>query len=115
MRLVEPNEDETPPISWAEAKKITRNSAEKTLKRKQPEVQEYVEDIGIAKSMAKATWQYAQWSAASELRMLSAKGVKVKSLTQKKIEANSGRGLPWAVEQQPVGYNKKEDYIEEQA
>ena len=65
--------------------------------------------------MAKATWQYAQWSAAAELRMLSAKGVKVKSLTQKHIEANCGRGLPCALKQQPVECKKKEDYIEEQA
>lgn len=115
LDLIEPDEEEIPRISWAESKRTTRKSVETAMKRKQPEVQEYVENIGIAKSMAKTTWQYAQWSAAAELRMLSAKGVKVKSLTQKQVEANCGRGLPWAVKHQPIECKKKEDYIEEQA
>ena len=106
--LVEDNKDETPRISWAEAKKLTRMMVERALKRKQPEVQEYADDIGITKSMAKATWQYAQLSVATELIMLSSKGVKVRSLSEKHIDANCGRGLPWAVKQQSIGCKTKQ-------
>ena len=42
--LVEDNKDETPRISWAEAKKQTRRMVERALKKKQPEVQEYADD-----------------------------------------------------------------------
>ena len=79
MGLTENNEEGTPRITWEEAKKITRQMVDKARKRQtQPEVQEYAEAIGIERSMRKATWQYAEWSAAVEVRLLSAKCVKVK-------------------------------------
>ena len=84
-------------------------------KRKQPEVQEYTEAIGITESMTRATWQYVEWSAAAELRLLSAKGVRVKSLSNEQMAKYCGRGLPWEVKQKPICFGKKENYIEEQA
>ena len=111
LGLVEEKEEENTDISWAEAKKLTRRTREKGFGNTQPEVKEYDDDTGITESMAKATWQYAQWSAATELRLLFAKGVKVKRMSQNQIEENCGRGLPWRVKQQPIGSKKHERYI----
>ena len=92
--LTESNEEGKPKITWEEAKKITRKTLDKARKRaRQPEVEEYAADIGISKSMWTATWQYAEWSAAAEIRLLSAKGVTVKWMTNKQIEKYCGRGL----------------------
>ena len=89
---------------------------DKARKRQtQPEVQEYAEAIGIEKNMKKATWQYAEWSAAAEVRLLSAKGVKVKWMTNKQMEKYCGTGLPWDVRQRPVCESKEQNFIEEQA
>ena len=98
LGLTEENEEGTPRITWEEATKITRKIVDKARKRQtQPEVQEYAEAKGIERSMKKATWQYAEWSAAAEIRLLSAKGVKVKWMTNKQMEKYCGRGLPWEV------------------
>ena len=43
------------------------------------------------------------------------KGVKIKSMTRKHMGKNCGRGLPWAVKQQPICCGKKEQIIKEQA
>ena len=103
-------------ISWEEANQITRKTIDKARKKeRQPEVEEYAKEIGISESMGKATWQYAEWSAAAELRLLSAKGVRVKWMTNKQIEKYCGRGLPWEVRQKPVCESKDQDFIEEQA
>ena len=115
LGLTEPNEDETPKITWAEARKLTRGTVEAAKKRKQPEVQGYAKEIGISESMAKAIWQYAWWSAVAELRLLSAKGVKAKSMQKKQMDKYCGRGLPWEVKQKPICCGEKEDDIEEQA
>ena len=56
LGLTEPNEDNAPKITWAEAMKLTRNMVTAAKKRKQPEVQEYAKEIGITESMTKATW-----------------------------------------------------------
>ena len=56
-----------------------------------------------------------RWSAAAELRLLSAKGVNVRSLTNKQMTKCCGRGLPLEVRQRPLCCGKKENYIEEQA
>ena len=78
-------------------------------------MEEYATEIGIDASMRKATWQYAEWSAAAELRLLSAKGAKAKWMTNKQIEKYCGRGLPWEVRHKPVCESKEQNYIEEQA
>ena len=57
-----------------------------------------------------ATWQYA-----AEIRLLSAKGVKVKWMSNKQMETYCGRGLPWEVKQRPVRESKEQNYVEEQA
>ena len=115
LGLTEPNSEGIPRISWEEAVKITRGMVAAARKRKQPEVQEYAEAIGITDSMERATWQYAEWFAAAEIRLLSAKGVKVKWMTNTQMAKFCGRGLPWEVRQRPVCESKKQDYIEEQA
>lgn len=84
-------------------------------KREQPEVQDYAKEIGITESMEKTTWQYAEWSAAAELRLLSSKVVKVKWMTNSQMAKFCGRGLPWEVKQKPMCCGKKQDYIEGQA
>lgn len=73
-------QDGLPKITWAEAKRMTRKTVEKALERKQLEATEYAEATGITKNMARATCQYANWSAATERRLLSSKGVKVRML-----------------------------------
>ena len=78
LGLAEPNSEGIPRISWDEAVKITKGMVAAARKRKQPDVQEYANAIGITESMEKATWQYAEWSAAAEIRLLSAKGAKAK-------------------------------------
>ena len=89
---------------------------DKARKRQnQPEVEEYAAEIGIDESMRKATWQYAEWSAAVEIRLLSAKGVRVEWMTNKQIEKYCGRGLPWEVRQQTVCESKEQNFVEEQA
>ena len=65
--------------------------------------------------MKRATWQYAEWSAAAEIRLLSDKGVKVKWMSNKQMEKYCGRGLPWEVKQRPVCESKDQNYVEEQA
>ena len=115
LELTEPNSEGTPKISWAEAIKLTSNMVTAARKRKQPEVQAYAREIGITESMEKTTWQYAEWSAAAELRLMSSKGVKVKWMTNSQMVKFCGRGLPWEVKQRPLCCGKKQDYIEEQA
>ena len=78
-------------------------------------MQEYAKEIGITESMERATWQYAEWSASAEIRLLSSKGVKVKRMTKSQMANFCGRGLPWEVKQRPMCGSKKQDYIEEQA
>ena len=100
LGLTESSDDGKPKITWEEAKRITRKIVDKARKREnQPGVEEYAAEIGIDTSMRKATWQYAEWSAAAELRLLSANGVKAKWMTNKQIEKYCGRGLPWEVRQ----------------
>lgn len=115
LGLTEPNSDGTPKISWTEAVKLTRNMVTAAEKRKQPEVEEYAKEIVIQESMERATWQYAEWSAAAELRLLSAKVVNAKSMSNKQMAKFCGRGLPWEVRQKPMRGGKKDNYIEEQA
>ena len=78
-------------------------------------MEDYAEALGILDSVKKATRQYAEWSAAAELRMLSTKGVKVRRMRRNDIEENCGRGMPWKVEQREIGPTKHERVIEEQA
>lgn len=55
LGLTELNDDNAPKPTWAEAMKLTRNMVTAAKKRKQPEVQEYADEIGIADSMTKST------------------------------------------------------------
>ena len=113
LGLTESNDEGKPRITWEEAKKITRQAVDKARKKaKQPEVEEYAAEIGISKSMWTATWQYAEWSAAAEIRLLSAKGVKVKWMTNKQIDKYCGRGLPWEVRNKPLCESKEQHFIE---
>ena len=69
---------------------MTQKAVEKAFKNVHKEVEEYAEALGILESMKKATRQYAEWSAAAELRMLSTQGVKVKKLTLKTLRKTVG-------------------------
>ena len=110
LGLTEDNSEGTPKITWSEAIRITKGMIDKTKKRQtQPEVQEYAEAIGIEESMRKATWQYAEWSAAAEVRLLSAKGAKVKWMTNSQMEKCCGIGLPWEVRQRPICGSKEQN------
>ena len=114
--MVDEQHDGTPTITWAEARRMNKKTVGQALRGKQQqELEEYAETMGITQDMTKATRQYVEWSAAAELRMLSTKGVLVRRLSQKDIDMNCGRGLPWQIEHKPVGPPKTKRIIEEQA
>jgi hypothetical protein len=57
--------------------------------------EEYAQQIGIQENMKKATRQYAEWSAAAELRMFAKEKVKVRKMSEDDMKLYCGRGLPW--------------------
>ena len=65
--------------------------------------------------MGTATREYAEWSAAAELRMLSSEGVDVDQFTDADFRKYCGRGLPWRTKMVKLGRPAVERVIEDQA
>ena len=71
--------------------------------------------LGVNCGMAKATRQYADRSAAAELRMLSKEGVLVHKVSRKEIALYCGRGMPWRTKMVTVGGETGKHIIANQA
>jgi hypothetical protein len=55
-------------------------------------IRQYTEELGITELVNENTIQYANWSAVTELRILSRMGVQVKKITHENLEPFVGRG-----------------------
>ena len=87
----EPKDD----ISWRKAREMIQKRVNDSLSHPNACCAEYAERIGIKEEMDKATRQYAEWSAAAEIRMFAKEGIKVHELTKADHKKYLGRGLPW--------------------
>lgn len=68
---------------------------ERDSKGPQPWRNQYANNIGLGSQIVAATKQYAGWSVAAELRLLSKEAMTTEKLSAKDIKEYCDRGLPW--------------------
>ena len=92
-----------PTISWEEARSRTQDMVEESLARPNAWCLEYTTRLGISEEVGVATREYAEWSAAAELRLLSSEGVDIDQFTKADFRKYCGRGLPWRTQMVKLG------------
>ena len=97
------NPEGQPSISWEEARSMTQEMVEDCLSYPNGAVTEYTDMLEITEQTKKATRQYAEWSAATEIRHYSSLGVRVENMTKKDMRKYCGRGMPWRTKMVKVG------------
>ena len=71
-----------PVPSWEEAwEKTYRRANAHVLTNRIPEIDAYVQELGIETETIAAAVSYAQWSAAAEYRLLAAKGIRANEIS----------------------------------
>jgi len=72
-------------LPWEQARRMTQQMVDNSLRHPNLCCEEYVQRLGIQKQVQEATREYAEWSAAAEMRMFAKARIKVHEMSEKDI------------------------------